>query len=124
MDDMVIDSGKGEVRFKVSQRIRDVNDLYLMVGRKRYFVNDIHDLSYDDRSGTIVLYPNENVIEDLRGSSLEDIKLVSDLKWLIDVTQSYYESYVDLIRYPDRLTICTVARRCIFQRAGNPVKNR
>ena len=96
-------SKNGEVRLKVPGRIRISDDLFLSVNGRSYYTEQTHEMVYDPLRKEVSFFPADEVIDDLRRSSISDVKLVSDMKWLIDVTRTYYDSYGHLIRYPDRL---------------------
>ena len=94
----------GEVILRISQNVRSVNDMFLMIGKSAFYTDDIRDLIYDRDRNIISMYPTERVLELLKSTHVSEVKLVSDLKWLIDITQNFYESYGHMVRYPDRLT--------------------
>ena len=94
--------GKGEVVLKVSYDIKNFNDMFLTIGSRSYYPDQTNEMVHDPLNRTVSFYPKESVLDDLRAADVSDVKLVTDMKWLIDVTETYYQLFGHMIGYPDR----------------------
>lgn len=86
----------------LNHRILDASDLGLSINNKSFFEPEVSFEQFDEVSMTVVLYPSEEVRNLLLRSKDNDwnVNVILDLKWLINRTKRYYESFGHLIGYP------------------------
>ena len=93
-------SGNGTVTLHLDRRMGELDSVFLIIGDVAYFPDTIHDIQYDDTERSITIHPDDDVIDALDEAECDDIHIVSDIKWLIDITNEFYIRYGDMISYP------------------------
>ena len=103
----------GILSLKLSGKLYNIDGLMLCIDGKDYRDPDVKIQSYNEISNQLVVSISYKVLNILSDMFKHDIKVVTDLSWLILSAKNYYESYGDRIRYPER-TPCFHKRDCTF----------
>ena len=92
----------------LTRRLPDTENLGIRInltesGKKEDFLSDAVQFdNYEERSLTIDLYPSEKLDRMLMNAETSQIKILSDMKWLIALTKQFYEELGDRIGYPQK----------------------
>ena len=125
--DYVKESGKGRDEVKATYKypkdgvlslhlkgkLWNIDGLMLCIDGRDYRAPDVKIQSYNEISNQLVVNISYKVINILSDTIKHEIKVVTDLNWLILNAKKYYESYGDRIRYP-KDTPCFHKWDCVF----------
>ncbi len=97
------------LQIELYKGIRDLDGLGLSIENteEKFFFSDnaitdryvIFD-DYDEESRTLLAYPSDPLMKIINEHEDQDIKVIIDMKWLIGMTKSFFESFGDNIGYP------------------------
>ncbi|WP_400201508.1 AAA domain-containing protein [Candidatus Methanarcanum hacksteinii] len=97
------------IQIELIKGIKDLDNLGLSIenSKQKYFYSDnsssedyvIFD-DYDESSRTVLAYPSDSLMKIINEHEDKDIKVIVDMKWLIELTKNCFERYGDRIGYP------------------------
>lgn len=97
------------LQIELYKRINGLDNLGLSIDNtdEKYFFSDntntdcyvIFD-DYDEESRTLLAYPSDSLMKIINDHEDQDIKVIVDMKWLIKLTQEFFEKFGNNIGYP------------------------
>ncbi|MGN1045109.1 MAG: DEAD/DEAH box helicase [Candidatus Methanomethylophilaceae archaeon] len=95
-------SDDGTATLRLDRRMGELDSVFLTIGDDAFFPDTLGDIQYDDTERSVTIRPDRTVLDSLRDADRDDVRIVSDIKWLIDSACEFYKRYGDGISYPRR----------------------
>lgn len=98
----VIDIQKDDIYYylTLNERLRSIDYLQLKINTNIYSDNDIKIISYNSVNRKLTISVNLALVNYIDNAKLSNIKVVSDLKFLVKSVENFYKEYGDRIKLP------------------------
>jgi hypothetical protein len=91
-------------KLRLSAKLFDIEavDFKLLSTEKRYSTGEIKIIEYDSDKNTLLIKPEIQLLETFKKLKASDIKVISDLKFLVERVKKWYELKGANIRFPEQ----------------------
>ena len=100
------DSKNFILKLKLSAKLFDTDAIFFknLKTNKKYDVGEVKIIEYDKDKNILLIKPNEKVASDFKNLNSFDLKVISDLKFLIERVKVWYEQNGASISLPKRVS--------------------
>lgn len=101
---MPVANETGLFRLRLSAKLFDIEAVIfkLLTTGKTYTTGEIKIIEYDPDKNTLLIKPETNLSQLFRGLQARDLKVISDLKFLVERVCKWYELKGSNIRFPEK----------------------
>jgi hypothetical protein len=94
------------IKLRLSAKLFDIEAIFFKNLRNniKYDTVNVRIIEYDNDKNILLIKPVENVKEDFLGLKEEDIKVISDLKFLVKRVKSWYELNGSKLEFPRKIS--------------------
>lgn len=94
------------INLRLSAKIFDVESIFfkILISNEKYDTSDIKIIEYDYDKNIVLIKPSEEIINIFQTIQAKDIKVISDLKFLIERVKYWYESNGSKISLPVKIS--------------------
>lgn len=101
-----LDGKDSVIKLRLSATLFDTEAVFFKNFRnnKEYDTADIKIIEYDNDKNILLIKPSENVLADFEGLHKNDLKVISDLKFLVNRVKSWYEQNGSQLSLPTKIS--------------------
>jgi len=94
------------IKLRLSAKLFDIEAVFFknLRNNKQYDITDIKIIEYDNDKNILLIKPSENVFSDFEGLHKNDLKVISDLKFLVDRVKVWYEKNGSQLSLPTKIS--------------------